>query len=249
MLAPLNKRWLLLGLVLGLSSPALAQGTDEESAGGEEGEQDSGTTTQPSEATQALADRIPSVTRRAFEKEGRLELFLPTVGMSLNDPFFNHVISSAGFSFHVLESLAIGVTGDLFMSLESNVPVSGGENIDRPDFNRPLYAARLEVMWSPLYGKMSVLAETVLHLDVYLLAGGGVIGGQKGSPATLAVVGIGQHYFLNDWVAVRVELRDEFYSMSRNKAAPEKGKDLESLMSANVGVSLFIPPDFEREAL
>ena len=46
--------------------------------------------------------------------------------------------------------------------------VSGGGNPPTPDYNRPSYAARLDVSWAPLYGKLSLMAETVLHFDTYV---------------------------------------------------------------------------------
>jgi outer membrane beta-barrel protein len=241
---------LFVALTLAGAQTAFAQGADE-IVSDDSGEQDSGGVTQSSEPQRGLADRIPSVTARAFAKQGRLEVF-PTVGMSLNDPFFNHVISSVGLSFHVLESLSVGVTGDFFISMKSKVPVfsagsaAGGT---QPDFNRPAYAGRLEVAWAPLYGKLSVLAETVLHLDTYVIVGGGLLAPQKGDPAVAGVVGLGQHFFLNDWFALRIEVRDQFYQMSRSKIEPDKGKSLETLLSASVGLCFYVPPTFERESL
>jgi outer membrane beta-barrel protein len=227
--------------------PVSAQSSEEAEGGGGD-EEDSGGVTKEGEESRGLAERIPAVTRRAFEKAGRLEIY-PTVGMSLNDPFFNHVISSVGLSFHILESLSIGVTGDFFLSLESQVPVSNGANVTQPDFNRPVYAGRLEVAWAPLYGKMSVLAETVLHLDTYLIVGGGIIAPKQGDPAVAGVVGLGQHYFVNDWFALRLEVREQIFKMSRDQVDPSKNQSLQTLLSASVGVCFYVPPDFEREAL
>ena len=37
------------------------------------------------------------------------------------------------------------------------------------DFNGPVYAGRLEVIWSPIYGKVNLFAEEVFHFDTLQL--------------------------------------------------------------------------------
>ncbi len=243
---------LWLGLLLGVlwAAPALAQDSTEEaesSAGGEEDEEAT-TVTEASPESKTLAERIPSVTRRVFKKQGRVELF-PAVGWSLNDPFYNHVVATGGLSFHVLESLSIGVTGEYYAALQAKVPVTGGRLAGDPSVNSPAYAARLEAAWSPLYGKLSILAEGVVHFDVYALAGAGVVGGSDSKPTVAGVVGLGQHYFLNDWMALRIEVRDQIFVMSRDGAAPGQDKHIQSLLSASLGMCFYLPSQFEREAL
>jgi len=209
-----------------------------------EGEAESGKVTQAAAPARTLAERIPSVTRRVFVKQGRVELF-PSVGLTLNDPFFDHVVGTLGLSFHVLESLSVGVAGDYYGSLRAQVPVFG--STQKPGLNRPVYAGRLELTWAPLYGKLSLLAESVLHFDFFLVGGAGMIATKRGDPTVAAVVGIGQHYFVADWLALRIELRDQFFRMSRGDAMP--ARTMQNLLSAMFGFCLYLPSEFEREAL
>ena len=233
-------RWAGLCLwVLGLPAAALAQdyeeGGDEEVRAGSE----------PPRRT--LAERIPAVSGRLFIKRGRAEL-IPTVGLSLNDPFFDHILISGAANYHVLESLWVGVGADLYGSISSAVPVAGGGSARPPRFNHPIWAGHLEVGWAPVYGKLSLLAEGVFHFDAYVAVGAGVIGPSDGSPAFGGTVAVGQRYFLNEWMAIKLELRDQIFPMARIPSINDE-QSWQNLMSATLGVCFFVPPTFEREKL
>lgn len=242
-LSPLVFAALLLVAKVAAAQDAAAVREVEERAG----EEEAGTVDQDAASVRTLAERIPSVTRRAFVKKGRLELF-PSLGLTLNDPFYDHLVGTLGVGFHVLESLAVAVVGDYYGSIEADLPVVARPIPGRPEMNRPAYAGRLEVVWAPFYGKMSLFAEKVLHFDLYALVGGGMLAPRQGDPTFAGVVGIGQHFFFNEWVGLRIELRDQVYKMIRGPASAGR-EDLQHLLSFVFGVSLYLPPDFEREAL
>lgn len=222
------------------ASPRLAVAADEEAGG----EQEEVSTSEPARRT--LAERIPAVSARVFAKQGRLELY-PAIGMSLDDAFFNQAIGSVGLAYHVLESLSIGVAGDYLLAFNRRTPIAGGAHPPRPEYNRPTYLARLELGWAPLYGKLSLLAERVLHFDTYVAVGGGIVGPSITAATMAGTVAIGQRYFLTPWAALRIELRDQLFMMARNPEADDTEK-LQSLLSASVALCFYLPPSFERAA-
>ncbi|MEM6734392.1 MAG: outer membrane beta-barrel domain-containing protein, partial [Myxococcota bacterium] len=189
------------------ASTALAQideGRDEDTAIIEEEQEQ-----------KSLAERIPSVTRRTFRKEGRLQI-APAIGLSLNDPFFDHVTLGAGLHYHIVESLAVGVTGFYSVAIENEIGVAGGVGpAPENQFDRAAYSALFEVSWAPFYGKLSLLAEDVLHFDTFISVGGGIVGLDQGDPAIAGTIAFGQHYFMNEWLAIRLEVRDQIFSMAR----------------------------------
>ncbi|MEZ4272647.1 MAG: outer membrane beta-barrel domain-containing protein [Myxococcota bacterium] len=195
----------------------------------------------------SLAERIPAVSRRFFRKAGRVEL-TPTLGLSLNDPFAREYSVGGMVAYHLLESLAISVSGEVYLSNDTFVDISGGGSPPKPDFDRPLYAARLEGRWSPLYGKLSVLAEKVLHFDVYLSGGVGVIGPDQGSTAIAGTVALGQHFFVNSWMGVMLELRDQIFDLNRNPAI-DRGRDIQHLLTFTAGLSFYLPTEVDNSSL
>jgi outer membrane beta-barrel protein len=232
--------WLLL-LSVALAPASLAAQEIEEA-----GEEDVARPTDQA-PRKTLAERIPAVSGRVFAKRGRVEL-VPMIGLSLNDPFFDHVVVSGAVAYHVLEPLFVAVSADFFGSIASNIAVAGGGQPDRPEYVRPVYAARLEAGWSPIYGKLSLFAEGVFHFDTYISAGAGVVGPSDGSPALAGTVAVGEHFFFNEWMALRLELRDQIFKLARLTAAGTDA-NLQNLLSVSLGVSFFVPPTFERETL
>ncbi len=55
-------------------------------------------------------------------------------------------------------------------------------------------------------------------------------------------IGLGQRYFITDWLVVRVELRDYIFLDSRNGQS-----DIQNLLILGFSVSGFIPPSFEYD--
>ena len=195
----------------------------------------------------SLADRIPAVSNRAFAKEGRLEV-APAVGSSLSDPFYRHVTAGGGLTFHVLESLAVGASGEYYLSLKTAPQISGGGTHRMPSYNRPQYAARLDVTWAPLYGKLSLMAEQVLHFDTYIGIAAGVVGPTKTSPTFATGFTLGQHYVVSEWFALKLELRDQIFQLARN---PKQNKDanLQNLLTVTFGMCFYLPTEVERERI
>lgn len=226
---------LLWALVLSLSlAPRLTKAATAETAFEEKvplvGERSSWRT---------LAQRIPSVTRRTVTKAGRVEL-MPLLNFSLNDPFFQLIGGGGHVSYHFFEFLSAGLTGVYYADLARGISVSGPNVVPVPAYNRALYQARAEVAFAPLYGKISWLAEAVAHFDTYLAVSGGVMGLKQGGNSGVAGLALGQHYFFTPQVALRLELRHDWYKMNRVPGSAAK-TNIQSLLSASVGVSFYLP--------
>jgi outer membrane beta-barrel protein len=111
--------------------------------------------------------------------------------------------------------------------------------------------AGLEVAWSPFYGKVNIMAEKVLHFDTSIFIGGDLImygaydpkkqvngvtvGGNAQTPTAGGHIGIGERVVFNDFLALRIELRDYMYA----------GKTLldtefQNQLMLEIGVSFFL---------
>jgi len=209
-----------------------------------EGERTADAEKEKREATKRkLADRIKSVQRKVFLKKNRLEVY-PYFALDLNDPFFQHFVLGGAVSFHFVDSLSVearggGVVGSVRQDAIKLVRVTEGAIFDDPpEFQ---YHADLDVAWAPLYGKVSLLGEGILHFDVYVTAGPGVFGTNRGANPAVNV-GIGQRYFLNDWLSARIELRDYIFVESRSNVS-----DVQNLLMLSLSVSGFFPTSFEYE--
>lgn len=239
-------KWLGLGAVSALSiciltaHPARAQSRDEDAASearATEGENED-------DEDASLADRIKSVQRKVFLKRRRLELS-PSIGLSVNDAFFQHVTLGGALTYHLADAFSVEARGaGVVVASETNAVKFVREETDSllDDAQRQHeYHGELDLQWAPIYGKFSLFGEFILHFDTYLSAGGGVFGTDAG-PHGAANVGIGQRWFLTDWLVVRFEYRNYFFAEERNGES-----NLRTPGFFNFMMSFFLPTKFEYE--
>lgn len=192
-----------------------------------------------------LADRIKSVQRKVFLKKNRVELY-PYFGVDLNDPFYQHFLVGGSVAFHLADSFGIearagGVFARIDQSAVKFVRVNAGAICEQTTCPRFQFHGDVDLTWAPLYGKISLLGEGILHFDTYLTAGPGIFKTDAGfNPAVN--FGIGQRYFINDWLTARIELRDYIFVESRDDLS-----DLQNLLVLGFSISLFFPTSFEYE--
>ena len=234
-------------LVVGLAPRAWAQTADpaaDSAAQDDETDAEGRETEEGGDARdKRLSDRIKSVQRKVFIKDSRLEIY-PHFGIDLNDPFYAHLVVGGSLGFHVVDSLSLeGRFGYVLDSIEQDpirfVRREVGALPERPpEFQ---LHGELDAIWAPFYGKISLFGEGILHFDTYIAVGGGVFKTDAGlSPAFN--FGVGQRYFLTDWLVARVELRDYIFPDTRDNES-----DLQNLLLVNLSISAFFPTSFDYD--
>lgn len=241
----------LLALAL-VSAPAAAQRSTEDEAGDvSEVDKDS---------AGPLKERIRPVSGHLFLMDGRFEVS-PAVGVSVRDAFFTKVFFGAALTYHFTETLAVSGRGGYNLSL-----ISGAAQICDPQGGcaAPSYdelttangqpanvayglmslLTSVDLQWAPLYGKISLFSEKVLHFNMYGLVGPAFL--MYGPTSTFTVggnVGLGFRFFLNEWLTVRAELRDVLY-----QEAGYAGRDsFRNQLMVEFGLSMFFPTIFKAE--
>jgi outer membrane beta-barrel protein len=204
-----------------------------------------------------LRERIRPVSGHLFRKRGRLEIS-PSVTSSFNDPFFWKFLAGATVGYFPTEWLGVNLRlGMDVPSLMGTPVISPAPELCDPVCDPPDYAEKLDgklpgqmtfiagvdVQYAPVYGKVGVLAEKFLHFDLYGLGGLSAVGYR--GPATVGSVpmltggvnlGLGAHFVVARWFAVRTELRDLLYFEDL-----EKGRSLRNQFLFELGFSLFFP--------
>jgi outer membrane beta-barrel protein len=190
-----------------------------------------------------LDDRVKSVQRKVYLKQGRFEL-APSLGLSVNDPYYSKVSASVRGAYYLADSLALAVRGSAMQVLPSDDVRTAKRvfNNSRIFFSEPQWAALAGVEWSPLYGKVAFL-NSILHFDAYLVGGAGVVfteasaQGNRG-PSFATDVGLGLRFVTRDWLAVNVALINT--SFVDQPLASSKGA-MQNVMTLNAGISVFLP--------
>ncbi len=201
----------------------------------------------------------PLIHDTAFPTRGRAEVSLLYTS-SLIDKYTTHqglqlqleynftdslgVLFAAGFMHGVLTNIVTDERGIIGNKVTKCITSPGPDNCDNinpqvPDYRQITGVLDAAVMWSPLYGKINVVSEIDVNMQVYLLLGGGVNGtrlikaqikgvpvepkdytlsgnglGDKGflkHPKPHAMGGIGLQVFVSRYVAMRVDVRGIFF--------------------------------------
>jgi outer membrane beta-barrel protein len=213
----------------------------------------------------AFAGKIPPVSGQLYRKAGRFELTAKG-DMSLNDAFFTKYFGGLELGYHLTEawSLSVGASGGLATRSGSAVTctattgcANATETMLRQVPGRIQGVAALGLAWSPVYGKLNVLAEKVAHFDLSLLAGGDLVArdeilsradaeqlaAQGGSPKRALSpgfhVGVGARLFMTEMLALRLEIKDLVYSVKVPNNGP--GTDWQNQLFTEIGLSFFFP--------
>ncbi len=201
------------------------------------------------EAGRTLRDRIKSVTSKMYVKSGRLELtLLPFTSFSLNDAFYQKFGAGLGLTYHFTETLSAGLLGTYSLSTElSNASYFGRGDESIPAAGKRNFLAGLEANWAPLYGKVSLAAEYVMHFDTYITAGLAGLGNQYTKTSgddsvnvgVAFSVGFGVRFFISRMFAIRAELKDYMIFNDKVSFGRQEKTGFQQQMMFNLGLSMF----------
>jgi outer membrane beta-barrel protein len=187
---------------------------------------------------------IQVIQHRLYEKVGRVELSI-FAGIIPNNPFLDYYPIGLRVGYYLLESLAIQVDGsyigetfrvegelDQFLQ-ENNV------NVDLLDLQ--MWRAHFGVNWSPFYGKLAFLGLKLVHFDLNLHAGFGVVGIENISENRLTTeneleiegsLGAGFNFYINDMFSVRLDYRQYLFQKA--------GGGVSNPSEISLGFSIFL---------
>ena len=129
------------------------------------------------------------------------------------------------YSYHLFENLAIE-------------GAAAGFGFQTNDNNR-LFFYQASAAFSPLYGKISLFTWAVANFDIYVVGGGGFASysGAVSGSSFMANIGIGQRFFINEYLSTKIEFRDLFYKQNK----PAGGTRLLPNYMLMAGVSFMLP--------
>lgn len=228
----------------------------------------------------------PAVENRFFLKEGRFEIS-PLVGYVPNNPFAKRFMAGGILGYHFGESISVQAQVlyspdrgeddlkplvEVLLDRAANGGGTGGTTPSGeppPEFQQPLDKASLSAAfgpaWSPFYGKINLVGETVLNFDFYVFGGIGMLSKinyvatydenqSDGNFVTLTgkgnevkvsfYAGVGQNYFLNQFLAVKIDIRGMFYvdnAPQYDPNVPETDQHLYNNVIATAGLAFFFP--------
>jgi outer membrane beta-barrel protein len=189
-----------------------------------------------------LEDRVKAVQRKVYLKKGRFELS-PMIGLSVNDPYYFKYALTGLVAYHLADTVAIaGRFSYLSVVATDDVRTAKHTFQSRIFVSIPKWEATGDVLWSPIYGKVSIF-NTILHFDAYLLGGMGTVYTETSvlpnrGPNIAFDLGVGAKFVAKDYLAVNAALINTSYvdiPTGTTEAITQ------NVMLLSVGVSLFVP--------
>jgi len=116
----------------------------------------------PGAAAQRSWQDVVVVPRKAFLKDGRLELF-PFTGVSLNDVLIRHYSFGGNLNYYLTDVFSIGLEGQYFIKERTDRESIVGLQYNRiATLNRYLYAGALNFGYVPGYGKFTLFNRYII---------------------------------------------------------------------------------------
>lgn len=183
---------------------------------------------------------LPVLVDKRFGHGGRHQasLFFST---SMVTKFVESVGVVGAYQYNFTDLLGLEFTGGYFFGSETSIMDEIRRNFgtepELSDQYQLQWIANVDVMFVPVYGKISFASELDPSFDLFFVAGGGVAGTRRKSGGfsgdTNAGVafessvgpafnfGLGLRFYFNRLVALRLEFRDYFYPEPASYTAPE----------------------------
>lgn len=191
---------------------------------------------------------VSVIQRRFLPKTERFQVYLGFTAIS-NDPWFWGVGGAGRLGYHFTESLALEMNFAFLSSSEKDaVRDLRNNNAVKTDsiISAQSYVGA-DLVWSPIYGKMSLFNRRIVPFDMYFSIGGGQAGitNAKQSSATAFHVGGGQVFAMSKSVGLRWDLSWNFYNATPNPApgatGTPPGESQFNNLLLTIGASFFFP--------
>lgn len=209
---------------------------------------------------------IVVVPRKAFLKDGRVEL-APFAGVSVNDVLIRHYAFGGDLNYFLTDVLSIGLQGQYYLKERTDREgLVGLQYNHAATLNQYKFGAALNFGYVPGYGKFTLFNKAIVHWEVLVSAGVGVIrseiiprthGDAKFHTDNIAPnFGLGTRLFISRWLTFNFMFRDyvfndHFEPLSRlptqSIATVEKNADKRFVhnMMLYAGFGLYLPPSFK----
>ncbi|WP_413292854.1 outer membrane beta-barrel domain-containing protein [Bdellovibrio sp. HCB185ZH] len=202
-------------------------------------------------ANLAPFQEISIIQKRFMPKTGRFELFGGGTIVT-NDPFFNTMggVLKAGYFLNESWGVELNYFGLTTAQRESTRELESNNGVSTESLAYPKSYIGADIMWSPIYGKMTWFNNRIIPFDLYFSGGYGMTETSTGESSGTIHVAAGQIFSLTKSVAFRWDFSWNFYNAnvtikekdgSGNVIGSHKSNNSFNNLFLTVGVSWFFP--------
>lgn len=175
---------------------------------------------------------VSAVQERAYRMQHELNL---SIGILPLDAFYKGLYAQVGYAFHFNDSFAWQVgRGAYVYSARTGLreQLERDFNVLPTAFDEVQFFVGSDLMWKPLYGKLSVLNRWVVHGEVYVLLGATIFKFTDSFRPGINVGG-GGRIFVNKYASFRLDITE-------NLVLPTGGgsKSFANVMTITLGLGI-----------
>lgn len=181
---------------------------------------------------------ISVIQKRFLPKTGRFQLFGGGTVLT-NNPFFNTMGGVAKASYFLSETwgLELNYFGLSTSERQTTQELREIQGVQTENLVYPKSFAGIDLMYIPIYGKMTWFNEKIVPFDLYFSAGYGTTNTQAGENAGTVHLATGQIFALSKAYAVRWDLSWNFFNATGIDGSTNSFNNL----FFTVGMSWFFP--------
>jgi outer membrane beta-barrel protein len=178
------------------------------------------------------------VVPRLFKKALRSEVSIMG-GWNAADLSSGAPIYGGAYTFYFTEDL--GLEASYFRTVEryallNDIIARQPQVALQPQNTQTVQLFMGHIIWSLAYGKVRWMGGAISRFDFYLAIGGGAVDA-AGNPGPAGSGGFGMKFYLAQWLALRLDVRNTVH----RQLAPLGASEIVNDVSAMGGLSLFIP--------
>ena len=194
---------------------------------------------------EAFSD-ISVIQKKYLPKTERFQLYAAG-GLTTNSPWFLNLGAKLNFGYYFTESFGVELTGMFLTNSELNAAkdIKANHSLEPDKFVRTKSHVGLNLVWSPIYGKMTSNDNEITPFDMYFSIGAGSSNTNSVEKnVTTFQLGTGQIFAINKSTAFRWDYSWNFYQATpvpdaSSTTAPSKGSYNDLVLTA--GISFFFP--------
>ncbi|HEX7676415.1 MAG TPA: outer membrane beta-barrel domain-containing protein [Bdellovibrio sp.] len=185
---------------------------------------------------------VSIIQKRFMPKTGRFQLF-GGVSLVTNDPFFNTFGGVAKAAYFLNETWGVEFNYFALTTSErqSTKELQDNNNVKTESLAYPKSYFGVDLMYVPIYGKMTWFNERILPFDLYFSAGYGSTATSTNENAGTVHVATGQMFSLTKSLAFRWDFSWNFYNASVVDQNNVKTTNSFNNLFLTVGMSWFFP--------
>ncbi|MBI3073937.1 MAG: outer membrane beta-barrel domain-containing protein [Deltaproteobacteria bacterium] len=200
----------------------------------------------PTGVAHAAEDTVRVIQPKPFVRQGRFAI-APMLGLSLNDPYIQHVFVGASATYHITELFAVGATADYALSATTKLTDALLEKLNVRTALSPIdFMAAANFEYTPIYGKFALVNRVAIHWDVGVSLGLGAIRTTATGYHFMAQLGAALRFHLTRWLTLSFEVRDHLFSESLTVSGQAAGGFAQTFVF-RTGLGVFMPFDFATE--